>query len=51
MPSNDFRTESFRTVETNCKYQGAPEKLYFGQIRGTGFVRMRAARATLVCHA
>ena len=51
MPSKALSTESFRTVDTNCRYQGAPEKLYFGQINGTGFVRIRAALATFVCQA
>ena len=51
MPSKALSIESFRTVDTNCRCQGAPEKLYFGQISGTGFVRILAARATLVCQA
>ena len=46
MSWNTLSATSRRTVATNCRCQGAPEKPYFGHIRG-----VRAARATLVCQA
>ena len=43
--------ESFRMVETRPDHQSLPEKLYFGQMSGTGCLRIFAAETVLVCHA